>query len=104
MTGVLTSLVEVSMKPMWVYALTLGYPAFRLFTVHWSVQSELTDSWMRPVVKELEEHCYDWVSTDRVEDEDMIGAAAFHDEYHLYQSCPGVPHTSCINKKKEANA
>jgi hypothetical protein len=95
---------EVSNKDAYVIATARDYRWFSVLSVYASIRCDDRDSWMRPVVAEAEGRCLQWVSARRVEDDSMVGGAAFFREYIAFHHCPGsrVSH-SCIREVKSSD-
>lgn len=85
---------EISVEPNYVVAWTRRFPTFSVFTVYRSPRTRPEQSWMKPVISELEGRCHAWNSTDVYEDETMMGGKGIETEYHIFDKCPGIetPH------------
>lgn len=81
---------EVSNKDAYVIATARDYPDHSVLSVYESIRCDDRDSWMRPVVAEAEGRCLQWVSARRIEDDSMVGGAAWFREYIAFHECPGV--------------
>jgi hypothetical protein len=79
----------VSEKEFYVSAVKRKYDGFHVLSVYKALRTDDTDSWMRPVFDELSGRCYEWVSSMRHHDENMMGGYAVDTEYHVWDECPG---------------